>query len=142
MKDNQLSEPLSDSGAQEEADYDLRDKIRMLEETNKEDRRLAEHRIILAELKVEAIRAGIVDLDGLKFLDTTEVRLEEDGGFIGAPDLISQLKRSKPWLFPGPSSSSVARVPPSRPARQKLAKDMTDAEYRVARANIIKRSES
>jgi hypothetical protein len=140
MKDNQLSEPLSDPGMQEEADNDLRDRIRLLEETNKEDRRLAEQRIILAELKVEAIRAGIVDLDGLKFLDTAEIHLEEDGGFGGAPDLVGQLKRSKPWLFPAPSSSSVARVPPSRPARQKLAKDMTDAEYRVARANIIKRS--
>jgi hypothetical protein len=140
MKDNQLSEPISDAGTQEEADDDLRDKIKILEETSKEDRRLAEQRIILAELKAEAIRAGIVDLDGLKFLDTAEIRVDEDGGFLGASDLVSQLKRSKPWLFPAPSSSSVARVPPSRPARQKLAKDMTDAEYRVARANIIKRS--
>src|ERR1700677_1059566 len=140
MKDNQVTEPISDADTQEEVDDDLRDKIKMLEEANKEDRRLTEQRVILAELKVEAMRAGIVDLDGLKFLDITELRLEEDGDIAGAPELISQLKRSKPWLFLAPSSSSVARVPPSRPTRQKLAKDMTDAEYRIARANIIKRS--
>lgn len=90
-------------------------------------------------MKVEALRAGMVDLDGLKFLDTSTVRLEETGGVAGGAELIGQLKQAKPWLFAAPSSSSVARVPPSRPARAKLATEMTDEEYRIARANIIRR---
>jgi hypothetical protein len=142
MKDNQVTEQISDVDTHDESDDDLREKIRQLEETHNEERQLADRRVILAELKVEAMRAGMIDMDGLTFLDTAEIRLNEDGGIAGGPELINQLKRAKPWLFLAPSSSSVAKVPPSRPARQKLAKDMTDAEYRIARANIIKRSAS
>jgi len=124
----------------EDTDDDLRSRLDKLERETLEDRRVGEQRVILAELKVEAIRAGIVDLDGLKFLDTSQLQLEEDGGIPGGVELINQLKRTKPWLFGTTSSSSTARVPPSRPTRQKLATDMTDEEYRVARANIIKHS--
>ena len=124
----------------EASEDELRSRLERLERETLEDRRLSEQRVILAELKVEAIRAGIVDLDGLKFLDVSRVQLEEDGGVPGSVELINQLKRTKPWLFATPSSSSTAKVPPSRPTRQKLATDMTDEEYRIARANIIKHS--
>jgi len=82
----------------------------------------------------------MIDLDGLQFLDMKRAHLAEDGSVADGAELINQLKHAKPWLFATPSSSSVAKVPLSSPNRQKLAKDMSDAEYRVARANIIKRS--
>jgi hypothetical protein len=140
MKDNPLTEPPSDSEFQEGPDDDIRARIDKLEAESKEVNRRTERRIILAELKVEAMRAGMVDLDGLTFVDLTKVHLEEDGNVAGGTELISQLKHSKPWLFVPPSSSSVARVPLSKPVRQKLATEMTNEEYRIARANIIKRS--
>lgn len=140
MKDNKLPEPISDTDAREELDDSLRVRLDKLERESQEHRRLNEQRTILAELKVEALRAGIVDLDGLKFLDTTRIHLDESGDVSGTLELINQLKHAKPWLFSIPSSSSIAPVPPARAARQKLAKDMSDAEYRIARANIIKRS--
>ena len=97
-------------------------------------------RLIHSEMKVEAIRAGMVDLDGLKLLDMTDIRLADDGTLAGAAERIGQMKTAKPWLFAAPSSSSIARVPPAKSARQKMAAEMTDEEYRTARANLVRHS--
>jgi len=140
MKDNELTEVPTDTDAREDTDADLLARLDKLERDSQETRRLSEKRVVLAELKVEAMRANMIDLDGLQFLDMSQVRLSEDGGVADGTELISRLKRAKPWLFSNPSSSSTARVPPSGPARQKLAKDMSEEEYRIARANIVKRS--
>lgn len=99
----------------------------------------AESRLIRAELKAEAMRAGIVDLDGLKLLDLSAAKLSASGDVEGAGAMIGQLKRDKPWLFGGASSSSPATPPPAQPPRQKRAMEMTDAEYRAARADLLKR---
>lgn len=101
--------------------------------------REAESRLIRAELKAEAMRAGIVDLDGLKLLDLSAAKLNASGDVEGAGAMIAQLKRDKPWLFGGASSSSPATPPPAQPPRQKRAMEMTDAEYRAARADLLKR---
>ena len=96
------------------------------------------NRIVRAELKVEAVRAGIVDLDGLKLLDLKDVEVSPDGEPTNAVELIAQLKRAKPWLFAVSSSSSSANPPPAQPIKQKLATEMTNEEYRVARAALLK----
>jgi hypothetical protein len=107
---------------------------RRLAETEQE----AKRRLIRAELKVEAVRAGIVDLDGLKLLDLKNAELTSDGELTNGAALVSQLRRAKPWLFGGVSSSSQAIPPPAQTPRQKLATEMTDDEYRVARAALLK----
>ncbi len=140
MKDNKLTELFPNTDTQEDPEEGLRARLDRLERDTHENRRQTEQRVIFAELKVEAMHAGIIDLDGLQFLDMTQVHLSEDGGVADGTELISRLKRAKPWLFSVPSSSSTAKVPPSTPTRQKLARDMSDEEYRIARANIIKRS--
>jgi hypothetical protein len=140
MKDNQLTELPSDTDAQADMTESVRTRLDKLERDNQENHRLTEQRVILAELKVEAVRANMIDLDGLQFLDLTQVHLSEGGGIAGGAELISRLKRAKPWLFSALSSSSIANVPPSGPARQRLAKDMSEEEYRIARASIIRRS--
>ena len=140
MKDNQLTDLLSDTNAQEELNANLQARLEKLEHDNQETHRLAEQRVILAELKVEAMRANMVDLDGLRFLDLKQVHLDDDGSVTGGAELITRLRSAKPWLFVAPSSSSIAKVPLSSPARQKLAKDMSDEEYRIARASLIKRT--
>jgi hypothetical protein len=96
-------------------------------------------RVIRAELKAEAIRAGMVDLDGLKLLDLATVKLAPTGEVDGASALMARMKRDKPWLFGGVSSSSSSTPPPAQAPRKKLAKEMTDVEYRAARADLIKR---
>jgi len=98
-----------------------------------------ESRLIRAELKAEAIRAGIVDLDGLKLLDPAAAKLNDAGEVENAPTLLANLKREKPWLFAGQSSSSTAAPPPAASAQAKKATEMTDAEYRAARAALLKR---
>jgi hypothetical protein len=135
-----LTDSISDIETPDDPESILRARVDRLERESQEIRQQSEHRIILAEMKIEAMRAGMIDLDGLKFLDMTQVHLQDDGSVNDGTELISRLKRSKPWLFAAPTSSSVANVPSSRPARQKLATQMTDEEYRVARANIISRS--
>jgi hypothetical protein len=135
-----LTDAISDIETPDDAEGVLRARVDRLEHESEEHRQRSELRVIRAEMKVEAMRAGMIDLDGLQFLDMTQIHLDDDGSAKDGPELISQLKRAKPWLFAVPTSSSVANVPPSKPARQKLATQMTDDEYRIARANIIRRS--
>lgn len=95
--------------------------------------------LIRAELKAEAVRAGMVDLDGLRLLDLSGVTLGEGGVVQGADLLMQQMRRSKPWLFTQPSTSSSAVPPPAQPPRQRLATEMGEEEWRAARAEMIRR---
>jgi len=117
---------------------ELRTRAETLERRLAEIEQEARARVTRAELKVEALRAGIVDLDGLKLLDLRNVELTSDGELANAAELMAQLRRAKPWLFGGASSSSPSSPPPVQPPRQKLATEMTDDEYRAARAAILK----
>jgi hypothetical protein len=118
---------------------DLRLRAEALEQQLTAVQRDAENRLIMAELKAEAVRAGILDLDGLKLVDTSRVKLNETGDVEGAAQIITQLRQAKPWLFGAASSSSRAAPPPAQPPRQKRATDMTEAEWRAARAEILRR---
>jgi hypothetical protein len=118
---------------------DLRLRAEALEQQLTVVQRDAENRLIRAELKAEAVRAGILDLDGLKLVDTSGVKLNDTGDVEGAPQIIAQLRQAKPWLFGSASSSSIAAPPPAQPPRQKRATDMTEAEWRAARADILRR---
>lgn len=96
----------------------------------------AEQRIIRAELKAIAIKAGIVDLDGLKLVDLTSVKLNEQGEVEGADALIDGLKKAKPYLFGTPGSSSTATPPGKDPPPAKKATEMTKEEYEAARRKL------
>jgi hypothetical protein len=96
-------------------------------------------RLIRAELKAEAVRAGMVDLDGLKLVDTSGLVLSEQGEVEGAAGLMNKLRRSKPWLFGAASSSSGAAAPPAQPPAAKPATAMSHAEWQAARAELLKR---
>jgi hypothetical protein len=95
-------------------------------------------RLIRAELKAEAVRAGMVDLDGLKLIDVTAVTMTEDGEVAGAALLMQSLRRSKPWLFGQPSASSVAVPPPTQVAQPRRATDMTYEEWQAARSELLR----
>lgn len=133
MPDNEMSpDPDVDPIAE------LRARADALEHRLAETQKDARSRLIRAELKVEAVRAGMVDLDGLKLFDLGDVQLNADGEIGNAAHRMTQFRRAKPWLFGGTSSSSPANAPPAQPPRQKLATEMTDAEYRIARAAFLK----
>jgi hypothetical protein len=118
---------------------DLRAKTEDLERQLAALQKDAGNRVIRAEMKAEAIRAGMIDLDGLKLLDLSRLSLGEDGDVLGGSQAIAQLKRAKPWLFGGTSSSSSVAAPPARSARPKLATEMTEEEYREARSALLRR---
>lgn len=100
---------------------------------------LSRERLIRAELKAEALRAGMVDLDGLKLADAGGLTVDETGEVHGANTLMQSLRRAKPWLFAGASASSAATPPPSESPRMRLATEMTAKEWLAARADLLRR---
>lgn len=100
----------------------------------------AEQRIIRAELKASALKAGMVDLDGLKLADLSTVKLAADGSVEGADALMDALKELKPYLFGAANSSSTPGAKPSpKPAESKSAKDMSPEEYAKAKATALRK---
>ncbi len=108
------------------------------------ERRIAEleathrARLVRAELKAEAVRHGMVDLDGLKLLDPSKIELDDSGEVRGASSVMRDLKRAKPWLF-NQHATSTATPPIAAPPTTKKATDMTHAEWQAARADLLKR---
>ncbi len=109
------------------------------------ERRLTEQeathqaRLVQSELKSHAVRAGMVDLDGLKLLDASKVKLTPAGEVEGADRLMTDLRRAKPWLFHAANSSTPATPPPSTPPAAKRATTMTHDEWQAARAELLRR---
>ncbi len=95
-------------------------------------------RLIAANLRTEAVRAGMVDLDGLKLVDLSGVDLDENDKVIDGGKLMADLRRAKPWLFGRASSSSAAVAPVSKPIKQKSAMEMSDEEYAAAKTAVTK----
>ena len=98
----------------------------------------ANERIIRAEMKAAALKAGMVDLDGLKLADLSKVKLLDDGSVEGADELMAALKEAKPYLFSDAKGSSHTGNPPPPPKTPvaKKATEMTKDEYEVARKAI------
>jgi len=99
----------------------------------------ANARLVQAELRAEAVRAGMVDLDGLKLIDPAALATTEAGEFHAAAEVIAKLRRDKPWLFGPAHSSSAAVAPTPAVTRRKLATEMSLDEWRTARAELLRR---
>jgi hypothetical protein len=100
----------------------------------------ANDRIVRAELKAVALKAGMVDLDGLKLADLSKVKLNAETGEVeGAEELMKALKEAKPYLF-GAASTSNTKTPPPKGdgGSSKKATEMTPEEYKAARAAALK----
>ncbi len=130
--ENNDNDPAADPVAE------LRARCEHLEQELVQVKQRAESGIVKAHLQAEAMRAGMVDLDGLKMLDLTGVVVSDNGEVQGATALMAQVRKDKPWLFGRAFTSAAGNAPPSQPPRQKLATDMTDAEYQVARDAILR----
>lgn len=97
----------------------------------------ANERIIRAELKAAAIKAGMIDLDGLKLADLSGVKLDDNGEVDGAEALMAALKESKPYLF-GESKTTTntdKKPAPKEPETVDVTK-MTTAEYQEYRRKM------
>lgn len=98
----------------------------------------ANDRIIRAELKAEAIKAGLVDLDALKLADLTKVTLKDDGTVDGAEALFADLKKAKPYLFGVVNTSTTITAPKPGVQPGKGVKEMSKAEYEAAKRAAIR----
>ena len=116
----------------------LRERCEQLERDIIQVRQRAEAGLVKAHLQAEAVKAGMIDIDGLKMLDLSQVSVNGDGEVSGAVALMEKMRKEKPWLFGRPSTSNPGAAPPAQPPRQKLATQMTDAEYKVAREAIVR----
>lgn len=132
-----MSEEIMDEGAPLE-DWEAR--AIAAEEALAAMRREHQEGMRRAELKIEAVRAGMIDLDGLKLVEPGVTQPQEDGSVPDAASVMAQLKRDKPWLFAGASSSSMASAPRAEPPRARHARELSDAEWREARAELLRRA--
>ena len=89
----------------------------------------AAQRIIKAELKAHAIKAGIVDLDALALADLSGVKLNDNGEIEGAEAALEALKKSKPYLFAQTTAST--QQPPKGDQQKTTARDLSDADLRA-----------
>ena len=98
----------------------------------------ANERVIRAELRTAAIKAGMVDLDGLKLADLSTVKLNDAGEVEGAEALMEALKAAKPYLFgPAKPGNTNPNPPPTpKPVTSKKATEMNDEEWLHAQRRI------
>lgn len=133
-----MSEDTPDTDPATNPVAELKARCEQLERELVQMKQKAENGIVKAHLQAEAARAGMIDLDGLKMLDISRVTISEDGEVQGATALMERVRKEKPWLFGKTSTSAPGGAPPSQPPRQKLATEMTDAEYQTAREAILR----
>jgi hypothetical protein len=109
------------------------------EEVSTKAKTEADARIIRAELKAAALKAGMIDLDGLKLADLSKVALKDDGTLDGADALMDGLKKDKPYLFGQPATTThTGKAPDPNPPTPKKASEMTAEEYSAAKAAALK----
>jgi hypothetical protein len=95
----------------------------------------ANARVIRAEVRAAAVKLGMVDLDAIKMLDTTALKLNAEGDIEGVDALLEATKKAKPYLFGSPSTSSTQKAPDPKPETAKKASEMTDEEFNAAMRN-------
>ncbi len=99
----------------------------------------ASQRVILAELRTAAVRAGMVDLDGLKLADVEALTLDEAGYVQGADELMESMKKAKPYLFrsvPAASTSSTQPAPRKEKPKIKTATEMSGEEWSAKKKEL------
>lgn len=105
-----------------------------------EARQTTNERLLRSELKAEAIQAGMIDLDGLKLIELSEIEISDGGDIVDAGAVLAKLKRAKPWLFgQGRSSSPAAHAPRPEQPRTRHANELSHEEWVLARAALLKR---
>ena len=100
----------------------------------------AQQSAVRANLRVAAKEAGAADPnDMLALIAPERLVVNEDGEIENAAELMTELKKAKPYLFGAASTSSTSTPPETKPPVPQLATDMTDAEYKAARAAVTRR---
>ena len=100
-----------------------------------EAKKAADARILTSEMRTAAKAAGMVDLDGLKLIDTSTIKLKDDGTAEIPADFFSKAREAKPYLFTPAkgtetgTTSTTTPPPPASSAAGKHAKDLSAADF-------------
>jgi hypothetical protein len=99
----------------------------------------ANERVIRAELRAVAVKAGMVDLDGLKLADMSTVKLDDNGEVEGADALMEALKKAKPYLF-GATTTTTSTEPKPKPGDPEPldAKKLTPEDYERQKRELLR----
>lgn len=90
----------------------------------------AKARSMMADLRIAAKDAGMVDLDGLKLLATDTLKVNDDGDVENAAEVLTALKEAKPYLFGNPQhTSNPSPPPPANNSAPKKGMEMTAEEW-------------
>jgi len=98
-------------------------------------------RVIEIELKAQAMSAGLKDLDFLKMIDTSQLKMNDDGSVQGLEKAINDFKASKPQLFGADKKTSSSKNE-SMPASEKKSSNidalkMSDEDWRNNRHRFM-----
>ena len=104
-------------------------------------------RLIRAELKVAAIKSGIIDVDALRLIDTEGLTIGTDGSIEGADHAIAALRTSKPYLFADGRPNIQATFTTSQPRRPPApiqpdpvdARTLSREQWQAERAKVLSR---
>lgn len=91
----------------------------------------------IGKLEVQALKEGMIDLDGLKLADTSKVTLDEKGELVGTEDFFKTLKESKGYLFGKVNTTNIDRVPKPGSPDPVDAKNMKQEDYEAAKSKLI-----
>ncbi len=98
----------------------------------------ANERLVQSELRNHAIRAGMIDLDLLKLVDTKDFAVDDSGNLPQATEALARLRRDKPWMFANSSSSQLKPAPVAELPKARNAMTMTRAEWQAARDKLVR----
>ena len=99
----------------------------------------ADEKLLRAELKAIALKAGIVDLDGLKLADVSKLKLNEQGELEKGEEFITELKAAKPYLFGtvGATTSTTKGKPAASASNTPVdVSAMTSEQYRAYKKSL------
>ncbi|KUZ66875.1 hypothetical protein WI36_24225 [Burkholderia ubonensis] len=97
----------------------------------------ANQRVMRAELKAHAVKAGLVDMEALELLDLSSVKFNDKGELEGADALFEAAKKAKPYLFGAQNTGSTSRTPDPAANTPRDVRKMTAAEYEAAKAQMV-----
>jgi len=95
------------------------------------ERAASDRRIINSEVKAVAVSLGLQDVDAIKLIDTSSLKVDETTGEVaGVAELLTTFKTAKPYLFKEPlaSTSSTSTPPPKKKAETFDARTATKEE--------------
>lgn len=97
----------------------------------------ANQRVMRAELKAHAVKAGLVDMEALELLDLSSVKFNDKGELEGVDELFEAAKKAKPYLFGSQNTGSTEKKPPPAENTPKDVRKLTAAEYEAEKAKYV-----